>query len=207
MKILTSMLLLLLFAIGAAAQVPSDTQNAPGVEVIQITWHRISGGDPRLNEAPLTQNPERAARMAVNQARIGEYNSARMSQGGNVPAPVLLSVPGPDPVQAPVIRPWSGYVYEFTVRNTGTKTIRKIAWEYSFIDPRTNRKVGKRQYKSNVKILPGATSKLVVRSTLPPIGTVNARRAGPGTQDQSPEQMVIESIKYDDGSVWKRSSK
>ncbi|HEX8747624.1 MAG TPA: hypothetical protein VF717_10525 [Pyrinomonadaceae bacterium] len=206
MKILKSMLLLLLFAAGAAAQVHSGSSGAPDVEVIQITWRRVSGGDTRLNEATLSQNPERAARIAVNEARIGEYNSARMSQGGNVPAPVLLSVP-PAVEQAPLIRPWSGYVYEFTVRNTGTKTIRKIAWEYSFTDPTTNRKVGRRQYKSNVKILPGMTSKLLVRSSLPPIGTVNARRGGPGMQEQSPEQMVIESIKYDDGSVWKRGSK
>jgi hypothetical protein len=206
MKILKSMLLLLLFAVGAAAQVPSDTQSAPGVEVIQITWRRVDGGDPRLYEAAMTQNPERAGRVAVNQARIGEYNSARMSQGGNVPAPVLLSVP-PAVEPIPMVRPWSGYVYEFRVRNTGTKTIRKITWEYSFTDPKTNRQVGRRQYKSNVKILPGATSKLVVRSSLPPIGIVNARQAGPGTQDQNPDQMVIESIKYNDGSVWKRTSK
>lgn len=206
MKILKSMLLLLLFAVGVSAQVPSDTQSAPGVEVIQITWRWVNGGDQGLYAAPLAQNPERAARIAVNQARIGEYNSARMSQGGNVPPPVLLSVP-PPVEQAPMIRPWSGYLYEFTVRNTGTKTIRKLAWEYSFIDPTTKQKVGRRQYKSNVKILPGATSKLVVRSSLPPIGTINARQAGPGTQDQKPEQMVIESIKYDDGSVWKRNSK
>lgn len=205
MKILKSMLLLLLFAVGAAAQVPSDT-SAPGVEVIQITWRRVERGNPRLDQAPLTQNPERAARMAVNQARMGEYNSARMSQGGNVPAPVLLSVP-PGVDSPPMIQPWSGFIYEFTVRNTGTKTIRKLSWEYSFTDPATKRKVGKRQYKKNVKILPGMFSKLVVRSTLPPIGTVNVRQAGLGTQVSDPEQMVIESIKYDDGTVWKRSSK
>ncbi|HKS30247.1 MAG TPA: hypothetical protein VJS44_20650 [Pyrinomonadaceae bacterium] len=205
MKILKSMLLLLLLAVGAAAQ-QAPVQSAPGVEVIQITWRRVSGGDPRLSEAPLTQNPERAGRVAVNQARVAAYESARQ-QGNQVPAPVLLDVPSAPTITPPAVRPWNGFVYEFTVRNSGTKTIKKIAWEYSFVDPSTGRKVGKRQYKSNVKIRPGMTAKLTVRSSLPPIGTVNARQAGLVTQDQKPEQMVIENVKYDDGSVWKRNSK
>lgn len=205
MKIIKSTLLLLLFAAGVAAQAPSDASSAPGVEVIQITWRRVNAVDPRLLEGPITQNPERAARLAVNNARVAEYNSARMA-GNAVPPPVLLEVPPAIPT-APMIRPWSGFIYEFTVRNTGTKTIRRIAWEYSFIDPTTKRQVGRRQYKSNVKILPGKTSKLTVRSSLPPIGTVNARQAGLNSQTSSPDQMVIQSIKYDDGSVWKRGSK
>lgn len=205
MKILKPALLLLLLAGGAAAQVASNTSSAPGVEVMQITWRRVDR-NPRLDDAPLTQNPERSLRTAVNTARINEANSARINQTGSPIPPVLLSMPS-IPDSPPVVRPWTGFIYEFTVKNTGSKTIRKLSWEYSFTDPVTKRKVGRREYKSNVKILPGMTAKLVMRSSLPPIGTINATQAGQNSRDQSPEQMVIQSIKYGDGSVWKRGSK
>jgi hypothetical protein len=205
MKFLQMLLLLILSAGSLAAQDASKPMGAPDVEVVQVSWRRVDR-NPKLDDATLAPNPERALRMEVNAARINSANSARMNQPGPVPPPVLLSVP-PLPDSPPTVRPWSGYIYEFKVRNTGTKTIRRVAWEYSFSDPITKRKVGRRNYKSKVKILPGMTANLVVRSSLPPIGTIDAKRAGLGQQDQSPDQMIIQKIEYTDGSVWQRGSK
>jgi hypothetical protein len=201
MKIFNTALLVILLAGGVAAQTSSDTQGAPDVTVMKISWRRVSR-NPMLDDRPIG-NPESTLKMAVNRARINAAESARAT-GIQSPAPVLFEIQ-PEPTSPPPVRPWSGFVYEFTVKNTGPKIIRKLAFEYSFTDPVTKRTVGRRQYKSGVKILPGATAKVIVRSTLPPLGTVNAAQAG--SQDGSPEQMVIQSIKYADGSVWRRSSK
>lgn len=204
MKTLKSVLLLVLLAGGAAAQVSSTTPDTPDMEVLQITWRRVDY-NPKLNDRAIP-NPERDQIRAVNSARIQQAIQDRRNNPGQTASPVLLREP-PTPEPPPVIRPWTGYVYDFKVRNTGTKTIRKVEWEYLFSDPGTKRKVGRRSYKSKVKILPGAVADLSVRSSLPPIGTIDARRAASGQSDQSPEQMVIQRIEYADGSVWKRNSK
>ena len=188
---------------GTVSQNQSSLSGAPDVIPIKISWRRVAPGNPKLESGPVIGNPDAAGRMAVNTARINENRSARDS-GLSPPAPVLLSIPTPID-SPPMVRPWSGYIYEFTIKNTGSKVIRKLAWEYSFTDPLTQRKVGARHYKSNVRIRPGMIAKLTLRSSLGPIGTISAAQAGQNTQD--PGQMVIESIKYADGTMWQRSAK
>lgn len=194
-------LVLIILVFGSAgAQVSSTTSATPDVTVIEISWRRVSR-NPRLDRVAPIDNPERGLRTAVNNARINEANSARESGTGSAAPPALLDVPS-IPYSPPIVRPWSGFIYEFTIKNTGSKIIRKLVWEYSFTDPATQRKIGRREFKSNVKILPGATAKLVTRSSLPPVGTIDAARASKNSQDQLPEQMVVQRITYADGSVW-----
>lgn len=196
-------LLMILLAGSAAAQDLSSSSGAPDVTVLKISWHRVAPSNPQLNETRVGGGPE-AAKMAVNQARINENTSARDS-GGSPPAPVLLPVSSA-PESIPFVRPWSGWEYKFTVKNTGAKTIRQVAFEHTFTDPGTQQTLRRRQYKSKVRIRPGMTATIVVRSSLPPTGTINARQTGQNPADQSQEQMVINRIKYADGSVWQRSS-
>ena len=204
MKTLKLALLMILLTGSADAQVSSSTSGAPDVTVLKISWRRVEPGNPKLNEAGII-SADSAARMAVNTARINSANSARES-GANTPPPALLHIPA-TPDSPPAVRPWVGFIYEFTVKNTGARIIRQVVFEYSFTDPRTQKTVGRRQYKSNVKIRPGMTANLVVRTSLRPIGTIDATQAGQNQQDQSPEQVVIQKIKYADGSVWQRGAK
>lgn len=205
MKTLKLALLMILLAGSAAAQVSSSTSAAPDVTVLKISWRKVSR-NPQFVGALPNDNPERALKMAVNRSRINEANSARNNEAGSARPLVLLEVPAV-PDAPPVVRPWSGFIYEFTIQNTGSKIIRKLVWEYSFTDPGTKQTVGRRRYQRSVKILPGKTAKLVERSSSGPVGTINARQGGQTAQEPSPEQMVIQSIKYDDGTEWKRNSK
>lgn len=207
MKTLTIGLLMALLVGTAAAQGSTATaqvsthKDAPDLVVIKTSWRKVERFTPTLNEAS-GSNPEYAGRMAVNTARINEFNSARQT-GADVPPPKLLSVPSTPSLQ-PAARSWSGYRYEFTVKNTGAKLIRQVVFEHSSIDPRTQKKLGRRQYKSNVKIRPGLTAKLVVHSSRHPIVTIDVTQTG--QQDQSQGQVVIQRIKYADGSVWERAA-
>lgn len=203
MKTLKPALLMVLLTGSVAAQDTSNTSAAPDVTVLKVSWRKVDPPNPRLSPPPTGGSPDYAQRVAVNQARMNEHTSARNS-GLNPAPPVLLSLPS-IPAEPPlVVRPFSGFIYEFTVQNNGPKTIRQVAFEYSFTDPETQRKIGRRNYKSNVKIRPGMTAKLVVRSYLRPVGTIDARQAGQNLNDASPEQVVIQKIKYDDGFVWQR---
>jgi hypothetical protein len=194
MKILKMALLMILLAGSIAAQSPSSTSGVPDMAVIKISWRWV-GHNPKLDNVPLIGNPERALRMAVNTARTNAD-----------PTQPLLSVP-PVETPPPTVRPWTGFIYYFTVKNTGAKIIRNVVFEYAFTDPSTQRTVGRRQYKSKVKIRPGMLANLIVHTSLPPIGTINATQAGDDSQDQSLEHVVIQRIKYADGSVWQRDSK
>lgn len=205
MKTLNLLLMMVLLTASAAAQDSLSLSGAPDVAVVKINWRRVEPPNPRLIESRHGSDPTDGLKRAVNTSRINEVNSSRQS-GGDAPPPRLLSVSSsPDPT--PTVRAWSGYLYEFTVRNTGAKVVRHMVFEHSFVDPGTQRTVRRRQYKSKVKIEPGATAKIVVRSSLPPIGVINARQAGQTSQDLSTEQMVIQRIKYADGSVWERETK
>ena len=207
MKTLKLALVVIFLSCSAAAQNSPDSSGAPDVAVIKISWRSV-GINPKLDTAPPNVNPEGNLKAAVNTARINEYNSARsVGTAANPRPPVLLDVPS-TPDVPPVVIPWRGFVYEFTIKNTGTKIIRKLAWEYSFTDPVTHQKISQHQYKSSVKLRPGMTTKLVVRSSSPLLGIINARQAGQkNLQDQSSGQMLIQSINYADGSVWQRPSK
>ena len=205
MKTIRPVLLMILLTGTAAAQAPSSAPGPSDLTVIKINWRRVDPGNPFLHASQGSDDPVNALKRVVNTSRINEANSARES-GTNPPPPRLLSMSSAPDTGPPPVRAWSGFIYEFTVKNTGPKIIRQIAFEYAFTDPRTQQKVGRRDYKSKVKIRPGMTAKIVVRSSSRPFGTINAAQAGRDPHELSPEQMVIQKIKYEDGSVWERSS-
>ena len=204
MRSLKLAVLMILLTGTAAAQGSPTSADAPGVTVLNISWRYVPPHNPIVNDARVFASPDAAARRAVNTARINQNKSLRQ-QGIDSPAPVLLEFTStPDPI--PVVRPWSGYVYEITVKNNGAKRIRQLVFNYSYTDARTQVTVV-REYKSNVKIRPGTVAKLVVHTQMRPMGTIDASQAGANRPDLSPDQIVIKRLKYDDGSVWQRWAK
>jgi hypothetical protein len=201
MNFLKPTLLIILLAAGATAQVASGTSGPPDITVVKISWRSVERNF-KLDTADPIGVPGSTARVAVNQARINETNRAN-NPGDHAP-PVLLDIPSA-PAAPPNLRQWFNFIYEFTVKNTGSKIIRNLIWEHSFTDPATQQVVRRREYKSSKTIRPGKTVKLVVHSNLRPIGTTNANQAKQTSQDLSLEQMVIKRIEYTDGSVWVRN--
>ena len=180
-----------------AAQTATLKDGPPDVEVVKITWLRI---EHRRDLDPY-----------VYYQRVPPQHPDR---GPNAVANIEVR-----PLYGEIV-PWSGYVCEFTVRNIGAKIVHKLVWDYVFIDPATKKRIGYRQYKSKVKILPGTTAKLVARIGRPPIAVVDVnqiRHNGPAQMDlssdrprtlnQSNEETTIVRIEYKDGTVWKRHGK
>lgn len=205
MKTLKLSVLMILLAGSAVAQTSSTTSGPSDVTVLQVHLRFVEPGNPKLDQPQIFTNADAGARRAVNAARMNEFKSRR-DLADPTPPPALLAVPDSAPV-TPTARRWSGFIYEITVKNSGTKTIRQLDFDYSFPDLRTQQSVGRRHYKSKVKIHPGMTAKLVVRSYRRPMGTVAASKAAANQPDQSPEQVEIQRIKYADGSMWQRSVK
>jgi hypothetical protein len=99
------------------------------------------------------------------------------------------------------------YNYQIKVRNTGSKTIRIIAWEYIFLDPTSKQEVGKHTFTSKTRLKKDETEKLTAKFPAPPVRVVNAKNAGKDSSESYIEQINIKSVQYDDGSVWQSDLK
>jgi len=200
MRIPRSMLVLFLFALCASAQALSNPSAGSNVTVIQKKW-RIEVRNPALEKDPLKAMKERAE--AERQRKDTERMNEILIEKGmptNTPA---VRVPARETGARGIS---FTYVYEVMVRNTGQKGIRKLIWEYVFFEPGTEIEAGRRRFVSKVSISPGRTRNVVVRSSSPPTGTIDASKAGKKPRDQYSEQVVIQSVEYADGSVWEAPS-
>ena len=197
MKLLTSALVLFLFAVCASAQASSAP---PDVTVLQNKW-RIDVYNPALDKDPLAASKEHQQE-EIRQQGAARENENRARQGEPALPPVMRK-------SAPETgnrRLTAFYVYELKVRNSGRQKIQTLTWEYVFFEPGTAREVGRLQFVSKVGLRPGATKSLIVRSTTSPTGTIDATKADKKPRDQYSEQVVIRSIEYADGSVWSSAS-
>jgi hypothetical protein len=194
MKLLFVLLLGSVLSSLTMAQTAAVKHRLPDIEVLDVTWRHTPPErnnidlQSYLGRAPL-QFPDRSPNSVANLEVQPLYRSTD-------------------------IKKWSGWLCEFTVRNTGAKAVRKIVWHYAFTDPVTGQTVGYRQYKAKVNIKPGTTAKLVAREDRrPPIGVVDAGEIEDINQTsgadkfpartQSNKGTTIDRIEYADGSVWK----
>jgi len=196
MRILSSGLVLFLFAVCASAQGGQAPSAPPDITVLQSKW-RIDMYNPALDKDPLAASKEQQQEELQRQA-AAEANENRIRQG----EPALPPVVRKSAPEAKASRLKAIYVYELKVRNTGQQEIRTLTWEYVFFEPGTTQGVGRLQFVSKVSMKPGQTRNIVVRSTEAPAGTINATKAGKNARDQYSEQIVIRKVGYADGSVW-----
>lgn len=202
MRILKLALLLSLLVVSASGQKTSSTAGTPKLEIIKSDWS-IAVNNPLLEEDPLQvlDDVKQAQRDAVETQR---QNQVRIQQG-------LPIQPTPNRKSSIEAKPAAGvsttYIYELKVKNTGTKEIDAITWDYIFYERDTDKEIGRRQFESKISIEPGKTKNITIRSSSPPTGTINAKNTGKKMRDQYSEQIFIQTILYADGSVWQTESK
>ncbi len=202
MKVLHAATMLFLLAVAAWAQALPDPSDTSNVIIVQKKW-RLQVRNPALDEDPLRAN---------NEQRQAEYdrrenmrkNDLRIRQGKS---PEIAPPPRRNTSERAVSNNLARYIYELKIKNNGEKKIRAILWEYVFFEPNTEIIVGQRQFINKVSISPGKTKNIVVYSASPPTETINATKAGEKSREQYSEQIIIQSIEYEDGSVWKATSK
>lgn len=200
MKTLCSMLVLFSFALCASAQALSNPSDRPNVTVVQKKWRR-EVRNPALEKDPIKamKQREEEERQRIDTERQNEI----LAERGMPPGPPLVRARAPEPGG---LGPLVTYVYEVKVSNTGKKTIRTLTWDYVFFEPGTDREVGRRRFVSNVSISPGRARNVVERSASPPTATIDAMMTGKKLQDQYSDQVVINSVRYADGSLWRAAS-
>ena len=200
MRLLSLIIVLFVFTVCTSAQTSSNKSAEPELTVIQKKW-RVDVRNPKLEIDPVQAMQDRET--AERRRKATERTNDILTEQG-MPSPTA-QVPGAvrdtDRSGITIL-----YVYEVKLRNTSTKGIRKIMWDYVFFEPGTETEVGRRRFISKVKISPGGTSNVVARAAAPPASTVNARTAGKKPEEQYSEQVVIQRVEYADGTVWRMKS-
>jgi hypothetical protein len=209
MKVVNSTLLLVLLAGAIAAQSPStapSSSTGPSVIVLRSRW-RAASPSPALDRDPLEVN-ERQANLQQGIVKAINANQVRVkADQPPVQIPTVGTLPNTPPnvrshTLTPGYRPSAAYTYEIRVRNTGTKTIRKLVWAYALTDPAVGN-LRSHEYKSNTKIRPGRIKNLFADGG-PPRGVVSVNQVSQSQPEGSADQVIIERVEYADGSVWTR---
>jgi hypothetical protein len=158
------------FGMSAATTAPSP------VSILRYSWFFRPGMIPELPPILASPNPP------------GGSNWTRYPQTMTVAMPVL---PPKEPDQ---------FRYRLKLRNDSGKQIRKIIWDYVFLNPESNAVESIIRFDHKVMIDPGKTKQLEGQTNVPPTYSLNvhAKDAPPGKF----ERVQILQIYFSDGTTW-----
>lgn len=93
------------------------------------------------------------------------------------------------------------YVFRYTakavLKNTGTKTIREVSWDYVFADSESGKEIRRFKIQSKQQLTPNESAALMKDIAIDPKEDTRPLNSG----KQSVEVIRIE---YTDGSIWRR---
>jgi hypothetical protein len=94
------------------------------------------------------------------------------------------------------------FLYRASVKNTSTKQIKEIDWDYVFVDTFTGDELDRRQFTSVQSIAPGKQKELTFTVTTPPTRRVSVYSLDKKEASGMDGRVVIVRVVYADGSVW-----
>lgn len=196
MRSIVLSILLILVTIHVPAQNRASSSPAPDLEVLQKKW-RVDFRNKALERDVVAEAAARAGE--DEQRREIERTNELLRERGMPTKDVPVR-----PLRRDTERPGNTVSYSYTVklRNRGKIGIRSIEWEYVFLEPGTKEELSRRRFSSNSTIGPGRTKSLVVRSAIPPTGTIDAGNVDRKPEERYLEQIVIVGVEYSDGSRW-----
>ena len=87
------------------------------------------------------------------------------------------------------------YILEATLKNTGSKTVVQVGWDYRFIESE-GKLVTRHQFTNKVTIKQGRKKKVSAFMTKPPTRTVSVDKT-------IKEEVKINYVRYEDGTTWR----
>jgi len=179
------------------------SQNDPGTasppfEIVKLKWEKQArlpqDFDPSNGGASGGINDSATSGSSSRGGGGGGGGSSSTTQGMQPSAPSRVSFT---------------YVYSMKIRNTGSKAIDGVAWDYVFLDPSTSAEIGRHQFLSFEKVEPNNTATFKSEQRMPPVRVVRANVAQNGDinkHDKLLEKSVVQCILYDDGTTWRNEN-
>lgn len=185
------------------AQSPAPVQEAPDVAVMKFNWSKERIGWQRDPFGGPIENFDEMRARARNEKRIDDSK-----RGGGVDVDRIKSEARTDAAITEKARqqspPHYRFLYKVSLRNTGTKTIKAIHWDYMFFDVETQNELGRRQFTSEEKVAPGKTVEFKFLIPTPPTQTISVNALNSKERVGLGENVIIVGVEYSDGSFWKR---
>ena len=94
------------------------------------------------------------------------------------------------------------FLYRASVKNTSTKQIKEIDWDYIFVDSFNGDELDRRQFTSVQNIAPGKQKELVFTLPTPPTRRISIYSLDKKETTGIEGRVLIVRVTYADGSVW-----
>ena len=203
MKILSIALLLSTMMVVADAQVDVLPQDNSGVVILKHNWTKQRRGwekDPF--SGPIENVDEMRARARaekrIEDAKRGNPAEVdKLKREAKADAAIVAT-------QHRNTRSRYIFVYKVTVKNASPKTIKRIDWDYVFLEGSTEQEIDRRQFTSDESVTPGKTRELTIVIDRPPTKTISVNDLNKGERERLGEKVVVMRIEYADGSAWQR---
>lgn len=171
---------------------------APNIKIIKLHWEKQVRLPRNFDPSIIPTDgafSDPASRSSVVSATTD--SKASTSNARNTPTTSDIGFPA-TPARLPVF-----YVYSMKIRNTGSKVIEGIAWDYLFIDPNSNTELGQHQFVSYAKIPIDKTVTLQGQLRSSPIRIVRTAESSNNTRPKFIERAVIQCVLYADETAWR----
>jgi hypothetical protein len=203
MKFLILPLLFVITAISSLAQSSDQSPKPPGLDVVRFSWSKERIGWERDPFSGPIENFQEVQARTRNERRLqdakrgGGSDVDRIKTEAKADAANIATQHKTTPARYV-------FMYKVTVKNSSSKTIKSIDWDYVFLDRATESELGRREFTSDEKVSPGKSKELTVVNSKPPTQTISLTALNSNERDGMLERVSLVRIEYTDGTVWLR---
>jgi uncharacterized protein YbjQ (UPF0145 family) len=203
MKVYALLLSLLVVPAASNAQTLPASTTPPEVEVVKFSWSKerlnweqnpFSGPNENFHEMQFRARSEKRVTDAKKSGTAGQNSTAERDlkvdaaivQAGRQPS-------GPARYY---------FIYRASLKNSSTRPIEEIDWDYVFIDSATGQELNRHQFTSTKMIQPGKSKELTFMLSTPPTKRISVNALNKQERSGIADQVVVVRVKYSDGTVW-----
>ncbi len=177
----------------AALSAQSEKQTPPPLEVIKLKWER---------EARLPQNFDPSnggASGSINDSATSSRGSGGSGGGGGGSTTQGMEPSAPSRITF-------RYVYSMKVKNVASKEIEGVAWDYVFLEPSTEKEIGRHQFLSFEKVAPDKSVTFKAEQRTPPVRTIQTQMSEANKRENLSEKSMIQCVLFADGTTWRAAT-
>jgi hypothetical protein len=203
MKILLLFLILFNLLALVQTQTPANDEASP-MSVSSYKWSRArQAAEAPHNDAtiPARQVIPQNKTFARN-ARINEPRGARDPNQDTIDGRSEAIEKSVQQSRAPKSEPREGFAYRIKVKNSSTKLVEIVFWEYQFSEAQEPNVLARRQFLCGVNIRPDKEKELEGFSLSGPSDVVSVGALA--DKSRFKENVLINRIEYSDGTIWQR---
>ena len=203
MKIL--LLFLILFSLLSFDQNPATGTETVPISVSSFKWTRSrQAAEAHQAEANI---PERAMipqnKNFARNARMNEPRGARDPNQDTLDGRSAAMEKNVQESRTAKSEPRDGYAYRIKIKNSTTKLVEVVFWEYQFYDVAQPDLLARRQFLCGVSIGPDKNKELEGFSLSGPSDVVSVGALA--DKSRFKENVLINRVEYADGSIWQRN--